>query len=261
MIRFFCPFPAKNTKFTIQLIRILPHKFCRYLGWLLALLWSCQSESVAPEDIRLGFEYFPLSVGQYSVYEVEDIRYIFARDADTSRYQLREVVADSFPGVGGEIVYRLERYRRTVDQPWQLDSVWTARKNTRQVVVVENNIPLIKLVFPSRTGITWDGNALNSRPEQIYSLAATSTALKEEISSPLDSLLARSLTVIQQESQDTIITYTEVSETYVEDIGLFYKKSVNLQYCASTPECVGLGILESGWQYTQTLIDHGTEEP
>lgn len=236
------------------------NKICFYWASLLIILWGCESEIIAPHGTRLGFNYFPLAIGNYTTYWVEDIRYAFGKDPDTSYYQLKEVVADSFPGEGGEVVYQLVRYSRGLEsEPWHLDSIWTARKNMRRVVVVENNVPFIKLVFPFRRGVAWDGNALNSRAEQIYTLEATHEAVREEIQSPLDTLLAKSLTVIQQQSQDTIILYTQKLETYVEDVGLVYRKSVNLQYCASEPECMGLGIIESGWRYKQTLIDYGKE--
>lgn len=224
-------------------------------------LWSCESETLPPQPSRLGLDYFPLEVGRYAVYQVENIEYSLVAEPDTQQYQLREVVADSFPGQGGEVVYRLERFSRAGEtEAWQLDSVWTARKSPQRVVVVENNIPLIKIVFPLTLGLRWDANALNSREEQQYELRNTDETLLDEIDSPLDSaLLENVLTVIQAESQDTIISRVQASETYVENLGLFYKKSLRLQYCASEPECVGLGILESGRIYRQTLIDYGHE--
>lgn len=227
----------------------------------LVSLWSCESETIPPQSSRLGIDYFPLEVGRYSIYKVEDIQYTLVAEPDTQQYQLKEVVADSFPGQGGEIVYRLERFSRAMESdPWALDSVWTARKSTQRIVVVENNIPRIKLVFPTSFGQRWDANALNSREETTYELRNTSQALIDEIDSPLDSLMLEDmLTVIQAQSQDTIINRVEASETYAEKLGLLYKKSLRLNYCASEPECIGLGILESGRIYRQTLIAYGHE--
>lgn len=224
-------------------------------------LWSCENETIPPQSSQLGLDYFPLEVGRYAVYQIEDIEYSLTAEPDTQQYQLKEIVADSFPGQGGEIVFLLERFSRAGEATdWQLDSVWTARKNNQRVVVVENNIPLIKLVFPFEFGLRWDANALNSREETQYELRNTSQALLDEIDSPLDSALQENmLTIIQAESQDTIISRIQASETYVENLGLFYKKSLRLQYCASEPECIGLGILESGRIYRQTLIAYGHE--
>lgn len=224
-------------------------------------LAACESENLPPQNLRLGIDYFPMEVGRYAEYDVEAITFTVIAEPDTQQYQLREVVADSFPGEGGEIVYRLERYTRTVYQDnWQLDSVWTARTSPQRVVVVENNVPIVKLVFPFSNGLSWDANALNSREADTYELVATPPVLNEEIESPLDSALLKDmLTVIQEQSQDTIITRVEASETYAENLGLVYKKSLRLQYCNSEPECIGLGILESGRIYRQTLTAYGKE--
>lgn len=228
---------------------------------LLAGMAACESETLPPQNLRLGIDYFPLEVGRYAEYDVEAITFTVIAEPDTQIYQLREVVADSFPGEGGETVYRLERFKREASQnAWRPDSVWTARKSPQRVVVVENNVPLVKLVFPFSNGLIWDANALNSREVDTYELVATTPVLKEEIISPLDSaLLEDMLTVIQEQSQDTIITRVEASETYAENLGLVYKKSLRLQYCNSEPECIGLGILESGRIYRQTLTAYGKE--
>ncbi|MDF9795947.1 hypothetical protein OKW21_001210 [Catalinimonas alkaloidigena] len=224
-------------------------------------LSACESETIPPQQSRLGIDYFPLEVGRYSIYKVEDIAYTLVAEPDTQQYLLKEVVADSFPGQGGETIYRLERFTSTTDSGfWELDSVWTARKSTQRIVVVENNVPRIKIVFPASFGQRWDANALNSREETAYELRNTSQTLLDEVDSPLDSLMLENmLTVVQAQSQDTIINRIEASETYAENLGLFYKKSLRLHYCASEPECIGLGILESGRIYRQTLIAYGHE--
>ena len=227
----------------------------------LLVLVACEAEVLPPQNLRLGLDYFPLETGRYAEYQVEEITYTVVNEPDTLSYLLREVVADSFPGEGGETVFRLERSTRPdTTQAWILDSIWTARSSAQRIVIVENNVPKVKLVFPFRAGLNWDANALNSREVDSYELVATPSVLQNEIESPLDSSTVDNLlTVIQQQSQDTIITRVEASETYAPNLGLVYKKSLRLQYCNSEPECIGLGILESGYIYRQTLIAYGKE--
>jgi len=232
----------------------------RYLLGLLAgfSLLACQSETIEPSSTRLGTSYFPLEVGTFREYLVQEIDYSLINEPDTQRFFLREVIADSFPGQGGETVYRLERFSRfNADQMWDLDSVWTARANLQRVVVVENNLPLIKLVFPFSSGLTWDGNALNAKPTDSYELQTTSETLKEEIESPLDTLLNQSITVVQSEIS-SLVSDSIFSETYVDRVGLFYKKSIAVEYCAEA-DCLGELIPEFGRYYRQTLIAYGKE--
>ena len=65
---------------------------------------GCQRDTITPLE-RTDAQYFPLATRQYSIFQVEEIRYSLLNGPDTSRYQLKEVVADSFPGNGGEIIY------------------------------------------------------------------------------------------------------------------------------------------------------------
>ena len=134
-------------------------------------------------------------------------------------------------------------------------SVWTARLNAQRAVVVENNTPFIKLVFPFVNDLEWDGNALNAKPTDRYELQSTSETLLEEIESPLDTLLDQSITVVQS-NLSSLVNDSIFSETYVDEIGLFYKKSVDLAYCAEE-DCLGQFIIDFGRDYRQTLIAYG----
>jgi len=220
------------------------------------LLYACEPETIAPSSTQLGFSYFPIEVGSFREYTVQDISYGLLNEPDTQRYFLREVVADSFPGQGREIVYRLERFSRfSSDQAWVLDSVWTARVNTQRAVVVENNIPLVKLVFPFTNALVWDGNALNSRSVDRYELQTTPETLSEEIESSLDTLLNQSITVVQSDVS-SLVSDSIFLETYVDNVGLFYKKSVSMDYCAEE-DCFGQFTIDFGRDYRQTLTAYG----
>ena len=223
---------------------------------IIGLLLACESETIQPSSTRLGLSYFPVEVGNFREYAIRDISYNLLNEPDTQRYFIREVVTDSFPGQGNEAIYRLERFSRfSTTQEWQLDSVWTARLNAQRAVVVENNTPFIKLVFPFVNDLEWDGNALNAKPTDRYELQSTSETLLEEIESPLDTLLDQSITVVQS-NLSSLVNDSIFSETYVDEIGLFYKKSVDLAYCAEE-DCLGQFIIDFGRDYRQTLIAYG----
>ena len=199
-----------------------------------------------------------LAAWQSAVYAVEDIRYSLRDGADTSRYQLRERVAKAYSGAGGEIIYSLERYTRDLpEDAWQLDSVWTARKSDRRVVVTESNVPYVKLVFPFRESLRWDGNALNTAPSLTYTLMMTDSTIRREIGFDLDSLLKDSRTVVQRQLE-TLVNDSVLVETYAKDVGLIYKKSRILQYCADE-RCIGQKVIESGRAYRQTLVAYDRE--
>ena len=227
----------------------------------MVLIVGCASDDTAVPDLPAaprpaGTDYYPLTIDQYAIYCVEDIRYSLRNGPDTNRFELREQVADSLLGAGGEIIYSLERYiRASPDESWHLDSVWTARKNEQRVVVVENNIPFVKLVFPFQEKLQWDGNAMNSRPSLTYTLSSTDSTLRREIGSAWSSLMNDSRTVVQRRLE-TLVNDSVLTETYGPGVGLIYKKSRILQYCADE-DCIGQHHIESGRVYRQTLMEYG----
>lgn len=234
-----------------------------YLGWLVAagLTAGCTSDEtrpVASSADNLDARYYPLAVGRYAIYNVEDIRYTLREGVDTSRFQLRERVADAWTGAGGEIIHALERYTRSSEaDEWQLDSIWTARKNERAVVVVENNVPYTKLMFPFQDALEWDGNSLNSKPALRYRLTTTDTALRQEIDPQWANQLEQSRTVVQRQLE-TLVNDSIMTETYAPGIGLLYKKTRIVYYCADD-DCIGQQQIVSGRSYRQTLLTYGEE--
>ena len=227
----------------------------------LGLILGCAADEAPLSPTLNGSldgQYYPLTVGRYAVYEVEDIRYTVRDGVDTNQYQLQERVADSWLGAGGEIIYSLERYKRDSEaEAWQLDSVWTARKNARSLVVVENNIAYTKLVFPFRDALEWDGNALNSNPAQTYQLTATDSTLRQEIGPRWQQRVENSRTVVQRQLE-TLVNDSVLTETYAPDLGLLYKKTRILHYCADD-DCIGQKQITSGRSYRQTLLTYGED--
>ena len=120
------------------------------------LFWQCsETKEVNPED--LGTKYFPLNSGDYRVYQVDGVRYYAFNDSVEFSYLLKETVTDSFTNLESGISYRIQRQKKLNEtEPWEIDSIWTARKDIRTAISVENNVPLIKLSFPIQEGKTWD---------------------------------------------------------------------------------------------------------
>lgn len=207
-----------------------------------------------PDPARVGFDFFPLQVGDFRVYQVEEITKNVLIEYDTARFQLKESLVDSFPGQGGDIIYILHRSKRlSASDTWQLDSVWTARRNQSQAVTVESNVPFIKLVFPIEENKIWDGNKLNSadndRYEMVNLFASFDTGLE---------IIENTLTVIQNEKLDSIDVLDYRKEVYGLNIGLIYKSSRIIKFC-NDDDCKGLKIIEQARILKQTIIDYGKE--
>jgi hypothetical protein len=129
------------------------------------ILFSISSCKVDKYDDTLGFayEYQPLAVGQYTIYDIDSIDYNFlppnAQVADTIRYQLKELITDTFYDNQNRLNYRLELFTRTDTAPsWVFWKVWYCLKTDRTFERQEDDLRFMKLVFPIRNDINWNGN-------------------------------------------------------------------------------------------------------
>lgn len=216
--------------------------------------WSCQEQSFEPNIERLGSEYYPLEIGQFREYEVDEISYVFNGNHDTIHFFLREVVADTFLSFSGELTYELRRYTKLNEtDEWGIDSVWSAYKNERGVVVNESNIPYLKLAFPIQDQLQWDANSFNGLDEQTYAIDSIFFPF-----SAADTTFLNSLTV-GQEKESTELANKLQYEIFTEGVGLLYKQFTDIRYCSDI-ECFGQFIIETGRDYRQLLIAYGKEE-
>lgn len=231
-------------------------KRCVLYIWLVALLsFGCSSESNDPDLAQLGYNYYPVEVGNYRIYDVQEINFTLLDGGDTTNYQLKEVI-DAYQHQSKEDTsYYLHRFTRsTTEEEWQLDSLWTIRKDLRRVVVVENNVPVIKLVFPVGEGVAWDANAMNAEEGETYTMMDVGIPFETEVET-----FDHTLSVIEKDNMDTVITERFREAVYADGIGMVYKEERFIDYCATTVECLGLGIIEGGSKSVHILREYGKE--
>lgn len=221
---------------------------------------ACSESEIQLDTDRLGMHYFPLEVGDYRVYDVVETQYTVL-GVTSETYELKEAVADSGLNAANNLQYIIHRSTRLDDtEQWHLDSVWTARRNTSYAVLVENNVPLIKLSFPIVHDSTWNGNALNS---QIFDEYRFDTTIND--TTIADNEYQNLVQVIQNDRFEDILGLTEKYETYAPNIGLLIKESTVLRYCTEEDSngnnvlCDNIAQIESGREITMTLKEYGKE--
>lgn len=223
---------------------------------LISLLIACGNAAdetpEAPLDLNRGKSYFFLDEGKYREYNVYEIRYFAVDISDTLEYQLREVVGEAFANQNGQISHFINRYvRDNATQPWELDSVWTARIEGDKAISVENNVPLVKMTFPADTTRRWDGNLLNSKDPNIRKFVNFNSTFTVGLNTFL-----RTAEVEISKDEDGI-TFRDIRrEVYRDSIGLIYKMYNKVKLC-SRAECLGQQLVESGRFYREELTAHG----
>jgi len=220
--------------------------------WLLiglALLTGCTSSGPTPQES--DYRFFPLETGHFLEYKVQETSYALSMPPVQITYFLKEVCGPQLKGTMGQ--YQINRFRRnTTDQNWSPDSVWMAYRLPDRAVKVENNRPLLKMIFPLFDGLTWNVNQYNTLPPQ------TCEARFSNLPFSLNSLLFLTNLEIIHQKDSSLVSLVNFTERYAPNVGLIYKESTTLQYCQNA-DCLGKGIVEFGHRKTLTINAYGKE--
>lgn len=223
--------------------------------WVIALvfLMACSESELEISSDRLGLAYFPMEVGEYRIYEVEETNYYLV-GPQSSSYQLLEEVVDSTLISTSEVKYKLHRSKRANDtEEWELDSIWSTTLSNIRILSNENNVAFVKLVFPVINGLEWDANIYNNESSEYYRYA--STLLDTTV---LDQSYSAALKVIQSDQGQDIIGRDDRFEVYAQDIGLIIKKSIVWEFCQE--DCSSENQIVAGRELEQVLISYGKNE-
>ncbi len=220
---------------------------------ILMILLGCSESELIPEDDFFGYEYFPVSTGQYRLFEVQEINYLLSGEVVTEDYQLKEEITASFL-TGGDSTFIINRFKRSSElSEWEYLNTWQSRKTKNNAIIIEGNIPLVKLVFPVENKISWNANALNTQEEDLFTI----DSLNFSFARGAGTEFPNTLTVIQEDNQDFIVSFNRRFEVYALNVGLVYKETKILNYCANN-NCLGQQIVETGMEYSQTLVEYGS---
>lgn len=200
-----------------------------------------------------GENYYPLETGRFVIFDVKKYEYTVLGTIDSSKFQIKEMVGDTISTLDkSKISYKLLRYKRSTSlETWTLDSIWEIWSNSKIIVKNENGQQFIKLSFPLKNGLNWNGNTYNNLEPQNY----------------IVSNLNERLTLGTVYFPDNTLKVTEVLDTnkisrvinkeyYAKNVGLIYREVQNLQF---DQEHIGEYKITSGIKYFQTVSSYGKE--
>ncbi|MFD1469552.1 hypothetical protein ACFQ48_15090 [Hymenobacter caeli] len=122
------------------------------------LLAGCSNKDAAAPD--LGNDYYPVVVGTYRAYQVNDTVWANAVAAVPAPYQVREAITGTYTDAAGQLAYRVEHARRaTASAAWAPDSTFALSVTPNAVVLNRGNRRTVEAVFPVRENYLWNFNA------------------------------------------------------------------------------------------------------
>lgn len=225
---------------------------------------SCSKDEEDKYDGNLTLAYFPLEVGHYVTYQVDSTYWDKALCLRTiHKMQHRYQVADTFTDAEGRFSYRIDILTRSADSvSWSMDEVIYATRTNDRLEIRQNNVALIRQIFPISNGRSWKGNALIPAGDQDYAYMQgwdyQYTNLGGEFNNGLNSY-KNTLTVNQVdkgEGNPEVLPAAYAYRTFGKDvyaygIGLVFREITHWVYDPSTGNAC-----REGYSVTLRAIDH-----
>jgi hypothetical protein len=225
-----------------------------FLGFF-AIQISCKKDaSISPVSFN-NKNYFPLEKGRFWVYKVDSFYYNdFTSSIDTFSFELKEYIESEIKDEKGNTSYRLERYyRNNSSQNWILKRVWQTSLLGNSALKTEENIKYVKMLFPIKQNLKWNGNAYNSLGE--FNFEYTEVHKKTS----LGALEFDSASTVQLKSDTSLISLENHVEQYAANVGLVKKRITSLQDTRSNIQ-TSIPIFDranKGTDVIYTIISYG----
>ncbi len=236
---------------------------------LLAGFYACvkdENEELPP--IEYGYEYFPLAVGKYRVFQIDSILFDTIAGkikTDSFRTFLKEEIVDTFKNGLGETVFRIERYeRKKASDVWTVRDVASAERSKANAIRTEQNFRLIKMTFPLRVRQSWkstlyvdDEIEVKAGKKDIQMFKNWESEVKEigKETSLLGKKYSDVLTITQADDENQI-ELRRVTEKYAKGIGLIANEMEILDTQAAGSSATWRKKAQKGFIVKQYLIEY-----
>jgi len=211
-------------------------KFLLGISLIFTLFAACSKSTFEETNLEMGYEYFPLEIGKYKIYQVDSVIYDTTGSGVTitnSTSFIQEKTVDTLLDNIGRVNYKIERFwRKAANEPWQLQDVWLTNRTDQTAERVEENLRFIKMVFPLTAGRSWDGNVFIDKTSNISVAGETIEIFKNwqyeivsvgEMATVGDTTYDEVAEIIQADSEN-FIELRSSREQYAKGLGLIYRK-------------------------------------
>lgn len=218
---------------------------------LLVAIQSCNNDGTDPVNT---YDYFPLTVGHYMIYDVNDAVYSSGQANPVIKaYQEKDEISSVTVNTDGSSTYIVSRSsRNTASDYWVKTKDYSINQYPDKLIFNIDNQSTVPLVFPIDSKITWNGNMYNTLDAEDYHY--------EDISQPFASgtlSFDKALTLVERRDTTSVIDYDLGLKRFAIGVGLIYDEQTSYEYCQATAACIGQGIIDSGSKKTRKIVEYG----
>lgn len=205
------------------------------------LLFSCERE-IETDPVDFGYEYQPLEIGLFWIYEVDQTIYFGENDNEQSDFFYKDKIRSFYINEEEEQVFIVNRSKSLDKDTWILEYEYTMIQRDFSLIRTIENQPIVSLVFPPKPGKVWDGNAYRNSDTDEFEYESTS--------------IPDQYVVKQEDSTDDVTYFDHRYEVYEKGVGLTERYDEVLKYC-SRNDCLGNQLIDSGHKTLMKLMEYG----
>lgn len=211
-----------------------------FIFFAIITLVACEDEKEDVDTSSFGYEYLPLTVGKYRIYQSDSI---ILRSGgtirDTVSSRLKEVTDSYTVNANGDTLFTIKIYYQGPN-----DSVFTYQKSVfmardqQKVIRQEDNLVFTKMVFPLKAGTRFNHNQYFDPTIDIEIGGEIFLGMYNDWNTRVDALNGPLFWQGQQTDNVRIRLVDDSStslekklyyETYIKNVGLYSKKMIFLQ--------------------------------
>ena len=218
---------------------------------ILLIFASCETEvEEIPTDF--GFEYQPLEIGLFWIYEVDQTTYFGENDSEDTQFFYRDFIRTFYLNEAREQVFVITRAKSIDRSNWSTQFEYTLLRREFSLLRTIANQTLVNLVFPPELGKIWDANIYQDMDKDEFEIDSVRNNTMGDVSS-------ENVVRVNQEDSDDEITYRDIRyEVFEKGVGMIEKYDEVLTYC-SRNECLGEKLIDSGSEVYMKLVDYGKQ--
>ena len=221
---------------------------------------AIESCSTTGTDPIAPYDYYPVQLGQYKIYQVDEDVYSSGSRVPVKRsWQERDELTNvSEDGSGNKIYIFSRSTRNTSAQSWQKIKEFSVQHFPDRVIVNLDNEVFLPLVFPYNNKINWDGYQYFNMDDQDPRYGADHHY--ENINQPLGiNNLNFDKTIKVSERSDTTgqAQFRLGFKVYAAGVGLVADEQTDFDYLQENGEFIGYRTIGSGTKRIKTIIEFG----
>ncbi len=224
---------------------------------VLAVTTSCSSPETDPVD---PYSFFPLEMGMYRIYSVNEEVYSAGQKEPVKKsWKEKDEVIRRESGANGNSNFILSRsIWDTQGQYWRKIKEYAVSSFPDKIIVNLDNEIFTPLIFPYSANIKWDGyeyfNISDLDPRYGHQHHY------EEINKPLqfDSLkFARTIKVSERSDTTGVTQYRLGFKFYASGVGLVADEQTDFEYLQVNGEIMGYRVIASGTRRVKRIVEYG----